>query len=87
MSSKNARCDNARQNPRAVGSLRNLRQLDSDRRPADHDTINELANVSLRSSAVRGQLAEGLRHESFDIGGWNARHLLRRESKALRSPH
>jgi hypothetical protein len=30
--------------------------LDSDRRPANHDTINELANVSLRSSAVRDSL-------------------------------
>ena len=29
----------------AVGSLRNLRQLDSDRRPADHDTINQVVNV------------------------------------------
>jgi hypothetical protein len=43
------------------------------RRPADHDTINQVANVSLRSSVVRGQLAEGLRHASFDIGGRNAR--------------
>jgi hypothetical protein len=46
--------------------------LDSDRRPVDHDTINQVANVSLLSSAVRGQRIEGLRHESFDIGGWNA---------------
>ena len=30
--------------------------------PDHHDTINELANVGLRSSAVRGQLAKGLRH-------------------------
>jgi hypothetical protein len=28
-----------------------------------------------RSSAVGGQLAESLRHESFDIGGWNARSI------------
>src|SRR5271155_4850573 len=61
-----------RQNPRAAVSLRNLRQLDSDRRPADLDTINQVANAGLRSSAVRGQLAESLRHESFDIGGRNA---------------
>jgi len=47
--------------------------VDSDRCVADHDTINQVANVSLRSSAVRGQPAEGLRHESFDIGGWNVR--------------
>ena len=39
---------------------------------ADHNTINQVANVSSRSSAVRGQLAESLRHELFDISGWNA---------------
>jgi hypothetical protein len=47
--------------------------LDSDRRAADHGTINQVANVSLRSSVDRGQLAAGLRHESFDIGGRNAK--------------
>jgi hypothetical protein len=54
------------QNPRAVGSLRNLRQLASDRRPADHDTINELANVGLRSGVVRGRLGNGVSDDRFD---------------------
>jgi hypothetical protein len=43
------------------------------------------ANVSLRSSAVRGQLGEGLRHESFDIGGWNAKDRSRFALVALQS--
>jgi hypothetical protein len=59
--------------------------LDSDRRPVDHDTINQVANVSLRSSAVRRQLAEGLRHESFDIGGRNAQDRSRFALVALQS--
>ena len=33
-------------------------------------------------SAVWGQLAEGLRHESFDIGGWNAQDRTLAELKA-----
>jgi hypothetical protein len=59
--------------------------LDSDRRPTNHDTINQIANVSLRNSAVRGQLAEGLRHESVNTGGWNAHHRSRFALVALQS--
>src|ERR1700687_3384405 len=65
--------------------LRNFRKLDLDARAANHDTINQVANVSLRSSAVRGQLAEGLRHESFDIGSRNAQDRSRFALVALQS--
>ena len=68
---------------RTLGNHVDLRG--SDRRLADHDTINQVANVSLRSSAVRGQPTEGLGHESFDIGGWNAKDRSRFALVALQS--
>ena len=40
------------QSPRARFRLRDLRQLNLDRRAADHDAINQVANVDLRGSGV-----------------------------------
>jgi hypothetical protein len=45
--------------------------LDSDRRPADHDTINQVANVGQRGVG-QGQFTHSLNDEPFDIRGWNA---------------
>ena len=55
-----------RQRPRARFGLRGLRQLDLDRRAADRDAIDQVANVGLRGGAVRGQFAYGLDDERFD---------------------
>ena len=49
-----------------------LRQLDLDRRPADHDTINPVASVGLRGRTVGGLITDGLNDERFDLGGGNA---------------
>src|SRR5271166_5102322 len=60
-----------RQSLHAVVSLSNLRQSDLDRRAADRDSINPVANVGLRGATVCGQLADGFSDERFDLGGWN----------------
>ena len=60
-----------RQSLHAGVSLSNLRQSDLDRRAADRDAINPVANVGLRGGMVCGQLADGFRDERFQFRGWS----------------
>src|SRR5271165_170758 len=69
----------------SVVSLSNLRQSDLDRRAADRDAINPVANVGLRGGTVCGQLADGFSDERFDLGGWNADDRSRFALVALQS--
>src|SRR5271165_6998047 len=74
-----------RQSLHGVVSLSNLRQSDLDRRAADRDAINPVANVGLRGGTVCGQLADGFSDERFDLGGWNADDRSRFALVALQS--
>ena len=55
-----------RQSLHAVVSLSNLRQSDLDRRAADRDAINPVADVGLRGGTVCGKLADGFSDERFE---------------------
>src|SRR5271166_6968957 len=74
-----------RQSFHGVVSLSNLRQSDLDRRAADRDSINSVANVGLRGGTVSRQLADGFGDERFDLGGWNADDRSRFALVALQS--
>src|SRR5208282_883573 len=74
-----------RQSLHAVVSLSDLRQSDLDRRAADRDAINPVANVGLRGRTVCGQLVDGFRDERFDLGGGNADDRSRFALLALQS--
>src|SRR5271166_1461438 len=74
-----------RQSFHGVVSLSNLRQSDLDRRAADRDSINPVANVGLRGGTVSRQLADGFGDERFDLGGWNADDRSRFALVALQS--
>ena len=56
-----------------------------DRRAADRDLINPVANVGLRGATVCGQLADGFSDERFELGGWNADDRSRFALVALQS--